>query len=100
LRRRRAGRPKVRESSVRIIATRLYSRAKVTGTGTPLELPRFVPSKVRCVVLGAMGTRETSDGGYERMSSAECTVARRQATSIVLKDVLIAAVITAAIWLV
>ena len=54
MRRRRAGRPKVRESSVRIIATRLYSRAKVTGTGTPLELPRFVPSKVRCVVLGAM----------------------------------------------
>jgi len=53
-----------------------------------------------CVVLGAMGARETSDGGYERMSSAECTVARRQATSIVLKDVLIAAVITAAIWLV
>jgi hypothetical protein len=53
-----------------------------------------------CVVLGAMGTRETGDGGYARMPEAECTIARRQATAIVLKDVLIAAATTAAIWLV
>jgi hypothetical protein len=53
-----------------------------------------------CVVLGAMGTRETGDGGYARMSNAECAVARRQAVSIVIKDVLIAAVATALVWVV
>jgi hypothetical protein len=51
-----------------------------------------------CVVLGAMGTRETGDGGYERMSQAQCAVAQRQAVSIVIKDVLIAAVLTALVW--
>lgn len=53
-----------------------------------------------CVVLGAMGTRETGEGGYARMSAAECVVAQRQVASIVIKDVLIAAVATALVWVV
>ncbi len=53
-----------------------------------------------CVVLGVMGTREAGDGGYARMSAAECGVARRQVVSIVIKDVLIAAVATALVWVV
>ena len=53
-----------------------------------------------CVVLGVMGTRETGEGGYARMSEAECAVAQRQAVSIVVKDVLIAAVATALVWFV
>jgi hypothetical protein len=53
-----------------------------------------------CVVLGAMGTRETSDGGYARMSEAECVVAKRQVVWIVIKDVLIAVGATALVWLI
>jgi hypothetical protein len=53
-----------------------------------------------CVVLGVMGTRETNEGGYARMSESECGVARRQVVSIVIEDVLIAAVATALVWVV
>ena len=53
-----------------------------------------------CVVLGVMGRRETGEGGYALMSDAECATAQRQVVSIVIKDVLIAAVATALVWLV
>jgi hypothetical protein len=53
-----------------------------------------------CVVLSVMGTRETETGGYARLSSVECHVAREQAAFVVAKGVLIAAVLTAAIWLI
>lgn len=53
-----------------------------------------------CVVLGVMGTQETEEGGYARMPAAECESARRQVVSIVVKDIVIAAAATAAIWFV
>lgn len=51
-----------------------------------------------CVVLTAMGSRETEGGGYAPMSAAECTAARRQTRSILIRVVVFAAVATAIVW--
>jgi hypothetical protein len=60
----------------------------------------FQVRKKTCVVLSVMGSRETEDGGYARLSTPQCEIARRQAASIVAQGVLIAAALTAAIWFV
>lgn len=53
-----------------------------------------------CVVLGAMGARETPEGGYARMTPAECTIARRQGRAIIAKDVAIGLAAAGLIWLI
>lgn len=59
----------------------------------------FLQARERtCVVLAAMGRRETEDGGYARVSDAERAAALRQMRWIVVRAVLIAVVLTAISW--
>lgn len=59
----------------------------------------FLQARERtCVVLAAMGTRETDDGGYARVSDAERAAAMRQMRWIVVRAALIAVVATAISW--
>lgn len=51
-----------------------------------------------CVVLSAMGSRETEGGGHAPMSAADCAVARRQTRSIVVRAVIFAAAATGVAW--
>lgn len=59
----------------------------------------FLQARERtCVVLSAVGRREIGGGGYAPMTAAECRIARRQTRSILVKDVVFAAVATAVVW--
>jgi hypothetical protein len=104
---------KRRRIAVAMTIVSLVMAVALIPTGSPrwTRLVLFVPMamaasaffqvrKKTCVVLSVMGSRETDDGGYARMSTAQCEVVRRQAASIVAQGVLLAAVLTAAIWFV
>jgi hypothetical protein len=52
------------------------------------------------VALAALGKRECEDGTYARVSEADRASARRQATWVVARAVLIALALTALVWLI